>query len=143
EGGASGLDLAGSVGWHTALYPIRLDLRGASGAMRALEAVKAQRAATPAGGLGYGAGRFLADPPLWPEAAAELCFNYLGQFDGVAGEGSRFEAAAEPTGPASSPRNRRPWLIEANGLVSGGRLRFTWTYAAGQLEAATIARLAE
>jgi non-ribosomal peptide synthase protein (TIGR01720 family) len=143
EGGASGLDLSDSVGWHTTLYPLRLDLRGAAGAIRALEAVKAQRAATPAGGLGYGAGRFLAAPPLWPEAPAELCFNYLGQFDGVAGPGSRFEAAEEPTGPASSPRNQRPWLIEANGLVSGGRLRFTWTYAAAQLEAATIARLAE
>ncbi|HVW20930.1 MAG TPA: amino acid adenylation domain-containing protein [Opitutaceae bacterium] len=142
EGAGSGLDLSSSVGWYTTLYPVRLDLRGAAGAIRALEAVKAQRAAIPSGGLGYGVGRYLADPPLWPEAAADLCFNYLGQFDGAVGPGSRFAPAEEPTGPAASPHGRRPWLIEVNGLVSGGQLRFSWAYSPAQLNEETLRRLA-
>ncbi len=138
----SGLDLSRSVGWFTTLYPVRLDLRGAAEATRALGAVRAQLAAIPGRGLGYGAGRFLHDPPLWKEAPAEICFNYLGQFDGLVGPDAPFAPAEESVGYLASPRAKRAHLVEVNGLVTGGSLRFEWHYPEAILQRATVERLA-
>ncbi|MFD5184514.1 amino acid adenylation domain-containing protein [Streptomyces sp. NPDC058372] len=86
-----GADLSSTVGWFTAMYPVRLDLAGidvadafAGGpaAGRAVKAVKEQLRAVPDTGLGYGLLRHLN-----PESAAKLAgqrepqigFNYLGK----------------------------------------------------------------
>ena len=138
----SALDLSRSVGWFTTLYPVRLDLRGAAEATRALGAVAAQLAAIPGRGLGYGAGRYLQDPPLWPDVPVEICFNYLGQFDGLVGPEAPFGPADEGVGYLASPRAQRVHLIEVNGLVTGGTLRFEWHYPEAMLQRATVERLA-
>ncbi|MFG2312765.1 amino acid adenylation domain-containing protein [Streptomyces sp. NPDC048566] len=86
-----GADLSGTLGWFTAMFPVRLDLDGidladaldggpSAGAV--LKAVKEQVRAIPGGGLGYGPLRHLN-----PETGAELAdlpepqigFNYLGR----------------------------------------------------------------
>ena len=143
EAAESGLDLSRSVGWFTTLYPVRLDLRGAMEATRALGAVMAQLAAIPGKGLGYGAGRYLQDPPLWQDVPVEICFNYLGQFDGLVGPDAPFAPAEEAVGFMASPRAKRVHVIEVNGLVSGGALHFEWHYPAAMLRRATVERLAE
>jgi amino acid adenylation domain-containing protein/non-ribosomal peptide synthase protein (TIGR01720 family) len=143
EAAGSGLDFSRSVGWFTTLYPVRLDLRGATEATRALGAVQTQLAAVPGRGLGYGVGRFLHHPPLWEPATAEICFNYLGQFDGLVGPQAPFAPAEEAVGFHHSPRGTRAHGIDLNGLVTGGELRFEWHYPAARLRPATIARLAE
>jgi amino acid adenylation domain-containing protein/non-ribosomal peptide synthase protein (TIGR01720 family) len=86
-----GADLSGTVGWFTAMFPVRLDLAGidvadafAGGpsAGRAIKAVKEQLRAVPDNGIGYGLLRHLN-----PQTAADLAglreprigFNYLGR----------------------------------------------------------------
>ncbi|MEW2756835.1 amino acid adenylation domain-containing protein, partial [Streptomyces sp. NPDC048399] len=86
-----GADLSGTLGWFTAMYPVRLDVAGidlaeafAGGAAagQAVKAVKEQLRAVPDAGLGYG---LLAH--LNPDTAAVLAtarrpqigFNYLGK----------------------------------------------------------------
>ncbi|MEY2244025.1 amino acid adenylation domain-containing protein, partial [Streptomyces sp. BF23-18] len=86
-----GADLSGTLGWFTAMYPVRLDVAGigldeafAGGAAagQAVKAVKEQLRAVPDAGLGYG---LLAH--LNPDTAAVLAtaprpqigFNYLGR----------------------------------------------------------------
>ncbi|MER5218625.1 amino acid adenylation domain-containing protein [Streptomyces sp. NPDC002838] len=86
-----GADLSSTVGWFTAMFPVRLDLAGidvadafAGGpaAGRAVKAVKEQLRAVPDHGLGYGLLRHLN-----PDTAARLAgqrepqigFNYLGR----------------------------------------------------------------
>ncbi|MCB5168283.1 amino acid adenylation domain-containing protein [Streptomyces bambusae] len=86
-----GADLSGTVGWFTAMYPVKLDLAGidladafAGGAAagRAVKAVKEQLRAVPDNGMGYGLLRRLN-----PETAGALAglpeprigFNYLGR----------------------------------------------------------------
>ncbi|MFF3488514.1 amino acid adenylation domain-containing protein [Streptomyces sp. NPDC002701] len=86
-----GADLSGTVGWFTAMFPVRLDLTGidiadalAGGpaAGRAVKAVKEQLRAVPGSGIGYGMLRHLN-----PDTAAALAglrepqigFNYLGR----------------------------------------------------------------
>ncbi|NKQ27222.1 non-ribosomal peptide synthetase [Streptomyces galbus] len=90
-----GADLSGTVGWFTAMYPVRLDLAGidladafAAGpaAGRAVKAVKEQLRGVPDHGLGYGLLRHLN-----PRTAAGLAglpqpqigFNYLGRSSGA------------------------------------------------------------
>ncbi len=90
-----GADLSGTVGWFTAMYPVRLDLTGidvadafAGGpaAGRAIKAVKEQLRAVPDAGMGYGLLRHLN-----PDTAAALAgqrepqigFNYLGRTSGA------------------------------------------------------------
>ena len=86
-----GADLSGTVGWFTAMYPVRLDVAGidladafAAGpaAGRALKAVKEQLHAIPGHGLGYGLLRHL-NPGTAPHLAGarrpQIGFNYLGK----------------------------------------------------------------
>ncbi|ROP31317.1 non-ribosomal peptide synthetase [Couchioplanes caeruleus] len=87
----SGADLSSTVGWFTAMFPVRLDLAGVDvtnafaggpAAGRAIKAVKEQLRAVPDNGMGYGLLRHLN-----PQTAAALAgarepqigFNYLGR----------------------------------------------------------------
>ncbi|MFD9499457.1 amino acid adenylation domain-containing protein [Streptomyces sp. NPDC060035] len=86
-----GADLSRTIGWFTAMYPVRLDLAdvdvadafaGGPAAGRAIKAVKEQLRAVPGSGIGFGLLRHLN-----PETAAALAadrepqigFNYLGR----------------------------------------------------------------
>src|SRR4029079_14390476 len=92
------VDLSGTVGWYTSLFPVRLDpgaldvddampRGGALG--RALKSIKEQLRALPDNGLGYGVLRYLN-----PQTAAQLAgfaspqigFNYLGRFAAAAAD---------------------------------------------------------
>ncbi|MFJ1867448.1 amino acid adenylation domain-containing protein [Streptomyces sp. NPDC088097] len=90
-----GADLSGTIGWFTAMYPVKLDLAdidvadafaGGPAAGRAVKAVKEQLRAVPDNGMGYGLLRRLN-----PETATALAgrrepqigFNYLGRASGA------------------------------------------------------------
>ncbi len=90
-----GADLSGTIGWFTAMFPVRLDLTGVDvaeafaggpAAGRAIKAVKEQLRSVPDHGIGYGLLRHLN-----PETAAVLAterepqigFNYLGRASGA------------------------------------------------------------
>ncbi len=143
ESGEAGLDLSRSVGWFTSLFPVALDLAGRRDPAQQVEAIRTQLAAVPQRGVGYGMGRWLAPAPLWEVPAAEVCFNYLGQFDGLVGEGSAFAGADESVGPHCSPRGRRAHLIDVNALVVDGALRCEWHHGTMIHETATVRRLAD
>ncbi|AZK92478.1 MULTISPECIES: non-ribosomal peptide synthetase [Streptomyces] len=90
-----GADLSDTVGWFTAMYPVRLDITGidladafAGGpaAGRAVKAVKEQLRAIPDHGIGYGLLRHL-NPATGPALAGlrspRIGFNYLGKYSGT------------------------------------------------------------
>ncbi|MFI1735532.1 amino acid adenylation domain-containing protein [Streptomyces acidicola] len=86
-----GADLSGTVGWFTAMFPVRLDLAGidvadafAGGpaAGRAIKAVKEQVRAVPDNGVGYGMLRHLnpgTAAALAGQRPPQIGFNYLGR----------------------------------------------------------------
>ncbi|MFE1327372.1 amino acid adenylation domain-containing protein [Streptomyces sp. NPDC058735] len=113
-----GADLSGTVGWFTAMFPVRLDVTGidlaeafAGGpaAGRAVKAVKEQLRAVPDNGMGYGLLRHLN-----PETAAALAterrprigFNYLGRASGA-------DIPEELRGLGWAPDTTHPDLIAA------------------------------
>ncbi|GAA1284267.1 amino acid adenylation domain-containing protein [Saccharothrix xinjiangensis] len=79
-------DLTGTVGWFTAVHPVRVDVPADEPAA-ALHAVREALGAIPDGGVGYGL--LHTDP----EAEPDLVVNYLGVTSG--GRGSALFARAE------------------------------------------------
>ncbi|MEH2621946.1 amino acid adenylation domain-containing protein/non-ribosomal peptide synthase protein (TIGR01720 family) [Bradyrhizobium sp. AZCC 1719] len=138
-------DVSRTVGWFTSLFPVRLDLGGASDPGAALKAVKEQLRAVPNRGIGYGILRYLggaAAVEALPVPEPEISFNYLGQLD--EGGGARpFRFAEQNTGALTHPGNARRHLIDVSAHVRDGRLQLQWFYNAGRHAPETMTALAE
>ncbi|MDF2823494.1 MAG: amino acid adenylation domain protein, partial [Mycobacterium sp.] len=88
-------DLSRTVGWFTAIHPVRIDpgllswpqvLEAGESLAAAAKSVKEQLRATPRRGLGYGALRHLDDDRPLAGAAPQILFNYLGRFSAGSGQ---------------------------------------------------------
>ncbi|TDB76032.1 amino acid adenylation domain-containing protein [Micromonospora sp. KC723] len=154
---APGTDLAGTVGWFTAVYPVRLDpgpvdlaaaRAGGVEIGRALKAVKEQVRAVPDGGLGYGALRHLnpqAAPQLARLPVPAVCVNYLGR---LAGGGDAFWEPTDdglfhhvdPALPLAHQLEIDAWIRPGPG---GAVLHATWSWAGAALDAAEVRTLAD
>ncbi|MGQ9371958.1 amino acid adenylation domain-containing protein, partial [Azospirillum sp. A39] len=141
---APDLDLSRTVGWFTSLYPVRLapgpleDLRGS------LLAVKEQWRAVPDRGVGYGLLRHLAPAGdrLAALPAAEITFNYLGQFDQGFPADAPFVPAPEPSGEGQAADAPLLTPLTLDAQVHDGRLRLVWGYSRARHRDTTVADLA-
>ncbi|MEH1164048.1 amino acid adenylation domain-containing protein [Micromonospora sp. CPCC 205539] len=132
-----GLDLARTVGWFTAVQPVRLD--GDGGDLAALVARTGERLrAAPDGGLGYGMLRHLnaqTAPILARLAAPQVLFNYFGRFP--AGTGEPWTPAAEELITEVNGGLALAHLLQVDVVCAetdrGPELVATWTWADGQL----------
>jgi len=158
-----GADLSRTVGWFTAIHPVRLDLgavdpaavlRGGAPADRALKAVKEQLRARPGDELGFGLLRYLnpdAEPLLAAAGTPQLAFNYLGRYQGPAdaaapadwepAAGSAVLSAGQaPDTPVTHPLDVSAWTEVA---ADGPRLTVRLSWPEGLLAEPAAARLAE
>jgi non-ribosomal peptide synthase protein (TIGR01720 family) len=139
------LDIGDTVGWFTAMYPVLFGgvERDPAALLRDTKEVLRR---VPAKGEHFGALKHLARPATGLDdsafRAAAVMFNYLGQFDQVVGAGALFAPAPEASGDNVSPRRRRAAPLAFDGLVSGGRLRFSIKYNRRHVDGARIAALA-
>ncbi len=131
-----GVDLSRTVGWFTSLFPVALDVPDDWGA--AIKAVKERLRAVPRRGIGYGALRYLSGTA--PAIDPQISFNYLGQFELT---GELYTGSPGELSLAADPGGVRPHLLDVVGQVTGDTLEFTWHYAEGVHEEATVTRLAE
>jgi non-ribosomal peptide synthase protein (TIGR01720 family) len=140
----SEVDLSRTVGWFTTVFPVLLTLENTSSISDALKSIKEQLRSIPNRGIGYGVLRYLSrDRILNDFPPAEICFNYLGQFDRVLPNSSLFNFASESYGATRSPLGNRRYLIDINGFVSEGKLQFNWNYSQKIYREATVLNLAE
>ncbi|CUW25653.1 non-ribosomal peptide synthetase [Streptomyces reticuli] len=139
------VDLARTVGWFTAEFPLALRVDPDAGWRDTLRAVKEQLRAVPLHGLSHGALRHLRpDSPLAGAPAPRVGFNYHGQWDaGGTGTGGLFRGSLPPAGRDTDPEEPRPYLLDITGVVQQGRLELGWTYPAAVYDEATVRRLAE
>ena len=142
-----GLDVSRTVGWFTAMYPLRLLLPEGAGPGEALSAVREQLRKVPRRGIGWGLLRYLSnDERIRARMAAlpqpEVSFNYLGQLDHALPGPSPFRPAPESTGEERSPKGQRPHRLQVSGAVVGGQLRMVWAYSQDLHRQETIERLA-
>nr|WP_238420470.1 non-ribosomal peptide synthetase [Streptomyces taklimakanensis] len=145
-------DLSRTVGWLTALYPVRLPDTGCSWADvwtagpalgRALKRVKERLRAVPDRGVGHGVLRYL-DPDPAPElvgaSAPQLGFNYLGRL--TAGSDADWGVAGEHLLPDPAPNRFGPHLLDIDALTldgpAGPRLTAVVTWTEGRLAEAEV-----
>ena len=137
------LDLSGTVGWFTSVYPVALYAHGAPGA--ALKRVKESLRCAPDKGLGHGALRYLGDAATRETLAAlpqaQVLFNYLGQFDAAFDADALWRPAQEPAGANLSPDAPLDYEVSVNGQVYQGQLRLDFSYSNARYEADTVAAL--
>jgi amino acid adenylation domain-containing protein/non-ribosomal peptide synthase protein (TIGR01720 family) len=141
------LDLSRTVGWFTAIFPVRLDLRDADHPLDALKSVKEQLRRVPGRGLGYGVLRYLSGADfagqLRMRSRTEINFNYLGQLDQILLESAQFRIAGIPISSNRHPQASRPYLLEVISRIAGGRLHTDWIYSENRHRRETIETLAE
>ncbi|WP_406630551.1 amino acid adenylation domain-containing protein [Amycolatopsis sp. WGS_07] len=83
--GREGLDLARTVGWFTAEYPVHIGLSGVDSIDRLLRAVKEARRSVPDGGIGFGVLRYLDPEAEFTPEMPDVLLNYLGRFTPLSG----------------------------------------------------------
>lgn len=140
------LNLSRTIGWFTNLFPVFLELEETVSPGEALKAIKEQLRNIPNRGIGYGVLRYLSPDLSVRESLsampqAEVCFNYLGQFDQA--QSALFKIAPESSGPTRSLQGSRRHLLDINGFVTGKKLQLDWTYSAAIHQEVTVSNLAE
>jgi amino acid adenylation domain-containing protein/non-ribosomal peptide synthase protein (TIGR01720 family) len=131
------VDLSRTVGWFTTIYPLLLE-PDADPVM-----VRDARRNLRHGGIDYGILRHLAGHSELSAIRADICFNYLGQFDQALSNGGPFKRAGQALGAFRSPRARRSHALEVNALVSDGCFSVTFTHVEARHSHAVIKRLAD
>ncbi|MCI3935033.1 non-ribosomal peptide synthetase [Streptomyces sp. AN091965] len=129
------VDLSGTVGWFTAVHPVRLDARDDVRAVR--ERLRAQ-----GDGLGHG---ILTAAGLLDPAAPEVAWNYLGQFPGAPTGETPWQPApdADPLGSGGTGELPLPHALMVNALVRDDALGVRITWPSALFTAAEIEELAE
>jgi non-ribosomal peptide synthase protein (TIGR01720 family) len=141
-------DVTRTVGWFTAIYPVRLECAAGADPGSLLKAVKDQIRSVPGRGFNFGLLRYLSDDSaVHAELASlphpDLSFNYLGQTDETLGPDAPFVLSRLITAPGLSPAGHRAHLLEINAVVSGGHLHVDWNYSTRSHRRTTIEQLAE
>ncbi len=135
-------DLSRTVGWFTAMYPVRLDpgvrwheLDGPA-AGTALRRVRDQLRALPDKGTGYGLLRYLNPTTAGKLAGAprpQLAVNYLGRVRAQGSAGAEWDAAPEdvtvaPADPATPFAHALELNVITHDGPDGPELRATWSW---------------
>ncbi|MDP1419335.1 non-ribosomal peptide synthase/polyketide synthase [Peribacillus simplex] len=140
------VDLSRSVGWFTSIYPVHLNITGANTPIAALKAVKEQVRQIPNKGVDYGILRYL-NPAMrerfQSQITPSISFNYLGQFDQMFSDDAMFAPETGFTRLDHAPGSKRSHLIDVIGIVTDGKLHFTWVYNVGQFAKSTIQSVSE
>jgi amino acid adenylation domain-containing protein/non-ribosomal peptide synthase protein (TIGR01720 family)/FkbM family methyltransferase len=143
-----GVDVLRTVGWFTAVFPVRLHAERSGDPAALIKGVKEPLRAIPNHGVGYSMLRYLSPSPevrrqLSALPQAEVSFNYLGQLDAALAQAALLSPAPESRGSTLSPRAVRRYLLDLNARVVGGELRVDWTYSENVHDEVTVERLAQ
>jgi amino acid adenylation domain-containing protein/non-ribosomal peptide synthase protein (TIGR01720 family) len=139
-----GIDLSGTVGWFTTLFPVSLSACG-MGPRDHIRSIKEQLRQVPNKGLGYGLLRHLGPTGsvLANGVRPQVTFNYLGQLDTVAHEQALWRLSdAQPPAQRSPTSARRSWL-DIGAMVRDGQLLLRWTYSEQVHDESTVRQLAD
>ncbi len=138
---ATDVDVSRTVGWFTAMYPVRFSVPTGALADR-VAAIAAQHRSLPRHGLGYGALKYACGEPLETWGARAIRFNYLGESDtGFAGRVLRI--VSERSRAESSPDNALTCAVDVIAAINAGRLRTELHFSTNRYDTMTMQGLAE
>ncbi|WP_447035622.1 amino acid adenylation domain-containing protein [Streptomyces sp. DSM 118878] len=129
------VDLSQTVGWFTAVHPVRLDAGDDIPAVR--ERLRAQ-----GDGLGHG---ILTSAHLLDPVRPEVAWNYLGQFPGAPAKETAWQAPpdADPLGSGGTDGLPLPHALMINALVRDDALGIRITWPSALFTAEEVEELAE
>lgn len=121
------VDTSRTVGWFTAMYPLRLEMIPASSG-ELIKVIKEQVRKIPQYGMGYMTGSYSGDRPLsTKEELTAIRFNYLGRFDKEF-HNDLFSYSEIPTGIDTDPSNSMTAGLELNSMILDGKFRMEISY---------------
>ncbi|MBG9733430.1 non-ribosomal peptide synthetase [Paenibacillus alvei] len=131
------IDASRTIGWFTALFPLKLELPQAP-LSKQIQSVKEQLRQIPDKGIGYGVLAYMnRDLLARSYEPAPFRFNYLGQF-GREANNDWFELVYQEHAMECHPDNRMSAKLELNSLVMNGRLRLELMYHCEAYDQETI-----
>ncbi len=120
------VDLARTIGWFTAMYPMLVTL-DKDDLVGRIKSVKEQLRGVPGNGIGYGVLKYISGK-LPAEYRSQVRFNYLGQFDQEVSN-EIFGYSEILTGEDIAMGNALSTVIEVNCMLMQGRLVFDMFYS--------------
>lgn len=140
------VDLSRTVGWFTSIYPVHLNITSANTPIAALKAVKEQVRKIPNKGVDYGVLRYMNATmceQLSSQHTPSISFNYLGQFDQMFSSDAMFMPENEFKRLDHAAGSKRSHVIDVIGVVTNGKLQFTWVYNVEQFAKSKIQSMAQ
>ncbi|MCI0767842.1 non-ribosomal peptide synthase/polyketide synthase [Bacillus sp. TL12] len=140
------VDLSRTVGWFTSIYPVHLNITGANTPIEVLKAVKEQVRKIPNKGVEYGVLRYMNATlceQLGSQNTPSISFNYLGQFDQMFSNDAMFIPENKFKRLDHAAGSKRSHEVDVIGVVTDGKLQFTWVYNVGQFAKLTIQSIAK
>ncbi|MDE1453327.1 amino acid adenylation domain-containing protein [Bacillus paralicheniformis] len=126
EGHVPDIDISRTVGWFTSIYPVLLDMSVPDNSSEKtacrIKNVKDMMRRVPNQGTGYG---LLQSSQRIQHREPEICFNYLGQFDGL--EGMMRMSPYQPRHNIAEERPRE-FDLDINAMVVNQRLDIQTVY---------------
>ncbi|MBP9114497.1 MAG: hypothetical protein KBF88_16900, partial [Polyangiaceae bacterium] len=140
-----GRDASRTVGWLTALVPLRVRLSESADPIACLADTLMTMQSVPHRGIGFGVLRYCADANVQREFSElpkpDVALNYLGTLDRVLAPG--VERSAYFEGPWRSPSCKRIYRITADAMTLGGRLVIRWSASRNGYSQEMLEKIAE
>jgi amino acid adenylation domain-containing protein/non-ribosomal peptide synthase protein (TIGR01720 family) len=127
------LDLSGTVGWFTTMYPLHIAAKG-KGLLDIVRRAKDIRRKMPGSGWPYFASRFLNSEGRQKFAnhnEVEVTFDYLGRYQQLEREDALFQMVPRDNHTVDGdvgPREQRFMLVEITAEVIQGQMQFQFLY---------------
>lgn len=137
------MDLSRTIGWFTANFVVRINLRNKHSMVEDLKFVKDQLNNIPNRGIGYGLLKYMSeDETVMKEMGnlpkPEIFFNYLGQID--IGSGI-FKRSKISFGQHRCSEHERPWRIYCKVMVTNRSILLNWEYSKNLYKKDTIKKI--
>ncbi|WP_265184966.1 condensation domain-containing protein, partial [Bacillus gaemokensis] len=132
-----------TVGWFTSQYPVVLPIEAASDISHQIKNIKEGLRQIPNKGIGYGLLKYLSENQEKQTFTLnpEISFNYLGQFDQDL-ENTAMQVSSYSSGDFENKNHERSYVLDINGMISGGNLSLGINYSKKQYQRETIEQLA-
>jgi amino acid adenylation domain-containing protein/non-ribosomal peptide synthase protein (TIGR01720 family) len=130
------IDTSRTVGWFTAMYPVKLELQHGSIGDQ-IKTIKELIRKIPEQGIGYGINKYYRQTHFGKQQLSEIRFNYLGQFEKELNN-DMFTYTGASTGSDIDPENVMTTRLELISMVIDGRLIMEARYNSKAHAEATI-----
>lgn len=134
------LDVSGTVGWFTSLFPILLPTANTNTLHDTLSHTRRLVRSIPNKGFLYSALRYLMPSRNSNSLCVtpDITFNYLGQFDSIFDADSLFSPVLEDRGLERAPSAERFENLYIESTVLGRTLHVEWHYGSKLMSACTV-----